>query len=166
MPQFVLERSQFLPIDIQVAWTFFSSPKNLAVITPPEMGFTIKEPFDNEPAHAGQLISYTVRPVLGIPLQWVTLIETVDAPYRFVDTQLKGPYARWWHEHTFTETEGGVLMKDRVEYALPFGRIGALANPLFIRGRLTDIFDYRNRKLRELFPPSRGTTRTASSSHQ
>lgn len=158
MPQFVLERSQFLPIGKQAAWNFFSSPKNLAVITPPEMGFKIREPFDDAPAHAGQLISYTVRPLLGIPLEWVTLIETVEAPHRFVDTQLKGPYARWWHEHTFEEKNGGVLMNDRVEYELPFGRLGALANPLFVQSRLTDIFDFRNRKLRELFPPSPAVT--------
>ncbi|MEZ4740379.1 MAG: SRPBCC family protein [Flavobacteriales bacterium] len=162
MPQFVLQRSQFLPIGLGEAWAFFSSPRNLGVITPPEMGFVIREPFDNEPAHAGQLISYTVRPVLGIPLEWVTLIEAVEAPYRFVDKQLKGPYKRWWHEHTFEEQEGGVLMKDRVEYELPLGHLGALAEPLFIRGRLNAIFDFRNRKLLELFPPSPEMIHSAS----
>ena len=132
MAQHVLERSHVLPITLSEAWSFFSTPKNLARITPPEMGFVIREPFDNAPAHTGQRITYTVKPVLGIPLTWVTLIEDVQAPHRFVDTQLKGPYTRWWHLHTFEEVEGGVLMRDRVEYELPLGPLG---EPVEVPGR-------------------------------
>jgi ligand-binding SRPBCC domain-containing protein len=151
MAQHVLERSHILPITLSEAWSFFSTPKNLARITPPEMGFVIREPFDNAPAHAGQRITYTVKPVLGIPLTWVTLIEDVQAPHRFVDTQLKGPYARWWHLHTFEEVEGGVLMRDRVEYELPLGPLGELAHGIFVRKRLEHIFAYRRKVLDELF---------------
>lgn len=161
MPQFVLQRSQFLPIGLEEACAFLSSPRNPVVITPPEMGSVIREPFDNGPAHTGQSISYTVRPVLGIPVEWVTLIEAIEAPFRFVDTQLKGPYKRWWHEHTFEEQDDGVLMKDRVEYELPLGHF-AMAEPLFIRGGWKVIFDFRNRKLRGLFPPSPEMMHSAS----
>jgi ligand-binding SRPBCC domain-containing protein len=151
MAKYVLEREQFLPISLEEAWKFFSTPRNLAVITPPEMGFVIRKPFDDKDAYAGQRITYTVKPVFGIPLTWVTLIENVEAPYKFVDTQLRGPYARWWHEHTFQAVDGGVLMRDRVEYELPFGPLGDLAHGIFVKRKLQGIFDFRTTTLERLF---------------
>ncbi|MBX2979948.1 MAG: SRPBCC family protein [Flavobacteriales bacterium] len=143
MARHILEREQFLPISLEQAWGFFSTPRNLALITPPEMGFVIQEPFDGRDAYTGQLIRYTVKPLLGIPLTWVTRIEEVQAPTRFVDTQLRGPYTLWWHLHTFEEVDGGVLMRDRVEYELPLGPLGELAHRLFVRRKLERIFAYR-----------------------
>jgi ligand-binding SRPBCC domain-containing protein len=151
MAQYVLEREQLLPISLEEAWKFFSTPRNLAVITPPEMGFVIRQPFDNKDAYAGQRITYTVRPMLGIPLTWVTLIEGVEAPYKFVDTQLKGPYKRWWHEHTFEAVDGGVMMRDRVEYELPLGPLGDIAHGIFVKRKLHGIFDFRTTTLERLF---------------
>jgi len=151
MSQFVLERSQFLPISVEEAWNFFSSPRNLAVITRPEMGFVIREPFDNKPTYAGQRITYTVKPLFGVPLTWTTLIEQVDAPFKFVDTQVKGPYKRWWHLHTFEAVEGGVMMRDRVEYELPLGTLGDLAHGIFVKQKLKDIFDFRSATLEAHF---------------
>lgn len=154
MAQYVLERQQFLPIPLEEAWKFFSTPRNLAVITPPEMGFVIRQPFDNKDAYAGQRITYTVKPVLGIPLTWVTLIEDVEAPYKFVDTQLKGPYKRWWHQHTFEAVDGGVLMRDRVEYELPLGPLGDIAHGIFVKRKLKGIFDFRTTTLERMFGSS------------
>lgn len=151
MAEHVLERSQFLPITLQQAWTFFSSPRNLAVITPPEMEFVIHTPFDDKPTHTGQRINYTVKPVLGIPLTWTTLIEDVQEPVRFVDTQLSGPYKRWWHQHTFEAVDGGVMIHDRVEYELPFGVLGELAHGIFVKRKLESIFSFRNTTLTRLF---------------
>ncbi len=148
---YVLRREQFLPISLSEAWAFFSAPRNLALITPPDMGFRIKEPFDDRATHTGQCITYTVRPLLRIPLTWVTRIESVDEPFRFVDTQLQGPYERWWHEHTFSEVENGVLMRDRVDYELPLGLLGDLAHAIFVKRRLKHIFDHRTRTLERLF---------------
>jgi ligand-binding SRPBCC domain-containing protein len=146
-----IERDQFLPISLQEAWEFFSTPRNLARITPEELRFTILEPFDGRPMHAGQRITYSVRPVMGIPLKWVTLIEQAEAPYRFIDTQLQGPYTRWWHLHTFTPVDGGVMMKDRVEYVLPLGPLGELAHRIFVRRKVERIFDHRFSVLEGLF---------------
>ena len=151
MAKHVLQREQFLPVSLEEAWEFFSTPRNLARITPADMGFRIREPFDDGPAHAGQCITYTVKPMLGIPLTWVTLIEQVEAPHRFVDTQLKGPYKRWWHLHTFEPVDGGVMMRDRVEYELPFGPLGELLHDIFVKKRLKHIFDYRFATLETLF---------------
>ena len=148
----ILEREQFLPIPLNEAWAFFSSPKNLGVITPPDMGFRIKEPFDDQPMYTGQCIRYTVKPMFGVPLTWVTRIDEVDRPHSFVDTQLKGPYKRWWHQHTFEVVQGGVVMRDRVEYELPLGPLGELAHRIFVKQRLKSIFEFRKVTLLKLFP--------------
>jgi ligand-binding SRPBCC domain-containing protein len=152
MAQHVLEQEQVLPISLEEAWSFFSTPRNLARITPPDMGFVIHEPFDDSPAHAGQRITYTVRPLFGIPLKWVTLIALAEGPHRFVDSQVQGPYKRWWHLHTFEPVQGGVLMRDRVEYELPLGPLGELAHGIFVKKRLQQIFEHRRETLKRLFP--------------
>jgi ligand-binding SRPBCC domain-containing protein len=92
-----------------------------------------------------------VSPLLGIPLKWVTLIAEAEGPHRFVDTQVQGPYKRWWHVHTFEAMEGGVLMKDRVEYELPLGPLGELAHAIFVKQRLKAIFDFRFMTLERYF---------------
>lgn len=147
----VLEREQWLPITLEEAWAFFGSPRNLAKITPNDMGFMIRGDVKDAPVHAGQQITYTVRPLFGIPLTWVTCIAVADAPHRFVDVQLRGPYKRWWHEHTFIAKDGGVLMKDRVEYEMPWGPLGELAHRLLVKDRLKAIFDHRFKALESIF---------------
>lgn len=146
-----LEREQFLPIPLRDAWEFFSSAANLARITPKEMGFVIRQPFSIGSIYRGQQISYTIRPMLGIPLTWVTEITEVDEPMSFVDTQLNGPYAIWRHRHTFEAAPDGTMMKDHVEYALPLGALGELAHTVFVRKKLRGIFDFRKKTLEQLF---------------
>jgi len=145
-----LYKKQFLPISIEQAWEFFSSPKNLQTITPDFMGFEIKSGADR-PMFAGQLITYTVRPVLGIPMGWVTEINHVDSPNYFVDNQRFGPYAMWHHKHFFKSVEGGIEMEDIVDYKLPMGFLGTIAHQVFVKNKLKQIFDYREKKLKELF---------------
>lgn len=148
----LLLQEQWLPLGVEEAWSFFSTPDNLARITPPDMGFVIRAPFSPHPLHVGQRIHYTVSPLLRIPLRWVTLITEVEEPHRFVDTQEKGPYRLWRHQHTFTAKDGGTLMHDRVEYELPFGVLGHLAHVLLVKRRLERIFAYRRSTLERLFP--------------
>lgn len=141
----------FLPIDINKAWTFFSSAKNLALITPSEMDFQIKTQLDDREIYEGMLINYTVKPLLGIPLAWETEIFDVRMPYQFSDRQRKGPYKMWEHTHTFIENESGVLMLDEVNYQLPFGVLGNLAHALFIKRKVESIFTYRKQALNRIF---------------
>ncbi|MCB0793316.1 MAG: SRPBCC family protein [Flavobacteriales bacterium] len=152
MSTYVLEQEQVLPIPLEEAWSFFSTPRNLARITPKDMGFRIEEPFDDSPMYTGQEIRYTVRPLFGIPMKWVTRIDAVEAPYRFVDTQKEGPYRLWHHEHRFESVSGGVRMIDRVRYELPLGPLGRIVHRLFVRERLVNIFSHRRKVLQELFP--------------
>lgn len=150
MPLHVLKQIQRLPISLSEAWDFFSNPANLALITPPSLGFEIKSDLP-ESIYAGQIISYRVRPLLGIPVTWVTEIAHVSRPTLFVDRQLIGPYRIWHHEHHFTEIDGGIEMRDIVHYALPFGVIGDLFHPIIIKPRLNHIFNFRRSYLEEKF---------------
>lgn len=141
---------QNLPISLEKAWGFFSSPKNLAVITPPELNLvpTSKLP---EEMYPGMFIEYTVKPLLGIPTKWVTEITHVRDQSFFVDEQRLGPYRIWHHQHHFKKIKGGVEMTDIIDYRLPFGPIGILTEKLFVGSKVKDIFKFREKKLIELF---------------
>ena len=141
---------QWLPVDLQRAWQFFSSAKNLAKITPPDMNFRIKTALGDHEIYEGMLIEYTVSPLFGIPVFWKTEITEVDPPFVFKDSQVKGPFALWEHTHSFTEQDNGTLMKDRVKYQLPFGVLGEITHRLIVRKRLEGIFNYRRKVLENL----------------
>lgn len=147
----MLERRQVLPLSVAAAWVFFSTPANLARITPPEMGLTIRTKELPSSIHSGQRITYTVRPLFALPLRWVTLITVVEPPYRFIDTQERGPYALWEHEHRFEPHPAGTLMHDRVVYRLPLDVAGMLHRS-FVRPKLERIFAHRRAVLERLFP--------------
>ncbi len=147
-----LESTQFIKSDIDTIWDFISSPQNLAVITPAYMNFRIineTKPLDK--MHAGQIIEYHVSPVLGIKLKWVTEITHVHNKYYFVDEQRFGPYAFWHHKHSLKQIEDGIEMTDIIHYKLPFRIFGKIANHLFVKNQLKEIFEYRFKKLDELF---------------
>ncbi|MDD2851409.1 MAG: SRPBCC family protein [Desulfuromonadaceae bacterium] len=150
MRPFTIERTQILPITLKTAWDFFSNPANLVKITPPEMDFRITSPPQNT-IHAGQIITYRVRPLMRIAVNWTTEITHVDPPYFFVDEQRFGPYRFWHHQHHFREVDSGVEMHDLVHYLLMYEQLSWLTNRLFVAPRLKAIFDYRNRMLIKLF---------------
>ena len=136
------ETTHLLPIPRAEAWEFFSSPKNLSRITPPEMDFTITSPVPKE-AYAGLIITYRVRPLFGVPVQWVTEITSVVDGVRFVDEQRVGPYAMWHHEHHFRDVPGGTEMRDIIDYAVPGGPLGDVVNHFVVARRVGEIFVHR-----------------------
>ena len=145
-----LSSKQKLPISIDEAWEFLSSPKNLKTIMPDYMGFKILTEID-KPMFAGQVIEYIVTPVLNIKTNWVTEItHVVDKSY-FVDEQRFGPYSLWHHKHFIKEIDGGVEMEDIIHYKLPLGMLGKMMHPILVKPKLTEIFEYRTKKLTELF---------------
>ncbi|MBB69385.1 MAG: cell division inhibitor [Flavobacteriaceae bacterium] len=150
MKLYKLHKKQNLPITVDEAWTFLSSPKNLKTITPDYMGFNILSGADRE-MFAGQIIQYIVTPVLGIKTKWVTEITHVNQGHYFVDEQRFGPYALWHHKHFIRPIKGGIEMEDIIDYKLPLGWIGQLAHPILVKPKLKEIFDYRQQKLIELF---------------
>ena len=145
-----LKTKQFVKTDMATCWDFFSDPKNLSKITPQSMGFIVRTELPDK-MYEGLMIEYTVRPMLGIPMNWITEIKTVKNHSFFVDEQRKGPYRIWHHEHHFKEVEGGVEMTDIVSYEIPFGFLGRLMHPILVKNKLKEIFDYRRQKVDELF---------------
>lgn len=147
----VLKRVTKLPISLDKAWSFFSNPKNLKEITPDYMGFDITSEFLRSEMYSGMIITYKVTPLLNIPMNWMTEITHVQDKAFFVDEQRVGPYKVWHHQHHFKEVEGGVEMTDIIDYVIPFGFIGRMLEPLFVKPKLKEIFDYREEKMKNLF---------------
>ena len=132
------------------AWDFLSSPNNLELITPKSMDFNITD-WDKKKAYPGQIIQYTVKPILGIKINWVTEITHIRDKEYFVDEQRFGPYTFWHHKHFIKEIEGGVIMEDVIHYKPPFGFVGVLLNFLFINSKLNSIFKHRELELIKTF---------------
>jgi ligand-binding SRPBCC domain-containing protein len=131
------------PID--VVFPFFSDAYNLEKLTPPWLRFRVLTPAPI-PIERGTTIDYRLR-IHGLPIRWTSEINSWEPPHRFTDRQLRGPYRRWEHEHTFSENDEGTLVGDRVEFEVPGGRLpGRLASADVRR-----IFAYRRERLRELF---------------
>jgi ligand-binding SRPBCC domain-containing protein len=150
-----LERTQTIRGGrLSEVFAFFSDPANLSRITPPGLSFRIVGPVPS-PLSTGSRLEYRIR-WMGWSLRWVTRITRWDPPHEFQDVQEKGPYAHWVHTHRFRQTEGGVVIEDRVDYALPLGLLGRLVHVVRVRRQLEGIFDYRRESIAGLFPA--GTT--------
>ena len=145
-----LTYKQSIPVSIGEAWDFFSSPANLARITPPEMMFRITSGASGQQIYEGMLISYTIYPFMMIPVQWETKITRVDKPFLFEDHQKSGPYESWHHQHQFCEIQGGVEMTDRIDYIMPMDFFGDLVNALIVSRRLEEVFTFRRKKIEEI----------------
>ena len=128
-------------------WEFIATPRNLQKITPDYMGFEILSKDMPEKMYQGMIISYNVRPVLGINTNWVTEITHIQDKEYFVDEQRVGPYTIWHHQHRLKPLDKGFLMEDIVSYKPPFGFLGNIANSLFIRSKIKEIFAYREKAL-------------------
>lgn len=150
MKPFVFERIQTLSTTLDEAWGFFSDPGHLVRITPPAMDFRLTSA-PQAPAYAGQIITYTVRPLLGISMDWTTEITHVSKPDFFVDEQRFGPYRFWHHQHFFRHVDGGVEVRDLVHYLLHHDQLAGLVNRLIVTPRLRKIFDYRGTALQAIF---------------
>lgn len=143
MPFYQFYREQEINSTLDEIWDFISSPKNLKEITPDYMGFDITSKNLPEKMYPGMIISYKVKPLLGIKTTWVTEITQVKDKEFFIDEQRVGPYALWHHQHFIEEIDQGVLMKDIISYRPPMGPLGAIANNIFIKKKLNEIFEYR-----------------------
>jgi ligand-binding SRPBCC domain-containing protein len=146
-----LKTVQCLPVTIDKAWDFFSSPANLKEITPDNLDFKILSKHHGDKMYSGQIIEYTVKPLLGIPIYWMTEITHVVPKEFFVDEQRFGPYRLWHHQHHFKKIEGGVEMTDIVHYKLPLWLLGDIANTLYVKNELQQIFQFRFQKVEQLF---------------
>ncbi len=159
MRLYQLAAKQTLPIKIEEAWEFLSNPANLTVITPDKMKFNILSGADR-PMFPGQIIQYEVSPFAVYTTRWVTEITHVKQGEYFVDEQRFGPYALWHHKHFLKPVEQGVEMEDIIDYKIPFGILGQMMHPIFVKKQLEAIFNYREQKLIELFGSVPGAPKT------
>ena len=137
-----LRRTTRIAANLDRVFAFFKDPRNLEMITPPWLGFRIMSTSDDVVQH-GTRIRYHLR-LHGIPMSWESRITEFDENAHFADEQIRGPYARWFHRHSFRAVDGGVEMTDDVEYRLPFGPLGRLVHWLIVRHQVRAIFDYRS----------------------
>jgi ligand-binding SRPBCC domain-containing protein len=142
-------RTQRIFSDLKKIWSFFSSPLNLATITPKWLNFTVLSEIP-EKMYEGIIIEYKITPLLNIPVKWITEITHIKEPYFFVDEQRFGPYKFWHHKHFFIQKDGFVEMIDKVDYILPYGIFGKMIHP-YVAEKLKEIFDYRQKKVDEIF---------------
>ena len=156
--RYVLERRVLIERPADEVFAFFEDPADLAKITPPEMGFELVK-IEGLPVRAGTRMEYRIR-ILGVPQRWVAEIAEHEAGRRFVDVQVHGPYRCWRHEHAFVPLDGNTVMSDRVEYELPFGLAGRIAQTAVVSRQLQRIFDYRAQVIEKMFAsPSRTSRR-------
>jgi len=150
MKVYKIETVQHVNAAVEECWDFFSDPKNLQTITLDDMSFEIQD-FDNKRMYPGQIITYTLKPLLGLKMNWVTIITVSKENQYFIDEQRFGPYSLWHHKHFFEADGTGTKMTDIVHYALPLGYLGRMMNSLVVKSKLKTIFDYRYKKIEELF---------------
>lgn len=147
----LIKRSQVVSVGVAECWKFFSDPRNLAKITPPDLGFQVLSDLPDE-IHEGMMVEYRVRPLLGIPMTWLTEITHVRGPHYFADEQRVGPYALWHHEHEFVEVTGDrTELIDRIHYVLPLSPLSEVIHPLVVAPQLKTIFDYRVEAVEKIF---------------
>ncbi len=144
-----LKATMWVNLPLEETYAFFDKAQNLQKITPEHLSFKILTP-GHITMQTGTVIDY-ITTIAGFPMRWTSCIQEYDAPHRFIDTQLKGPYSYWHHEHRFEEHEGGTLITDYVHYLLPMGIFGRIAHSLFVKKQLHTIFSYRNQKVCEIF---------------
>jgi ligand-binding SRPBCC domain-containing protein len=145
-----IKQEQFLPISLDEAWDFFATPKNLNIVTPSEMVFEITSDLPDK-MYEGLIITYRIRPMLNIPVNWCTEITHIREREFFVDEQRKGPYNIWHHEHHFREVDGGVVMTDILHYDIGKWLLGWAAGSLFVYKKVEEIFAFRYKALEKLF---------------
>ena len=140
MTEYVLERTQVVPVPVEEAFAFFSDARNLELITPPWLRFRIVEAPDV--LGVGARLRYRLR-LYGIPIRWRTEIVEWQPPRGFTDVQRRGPFRVWEHSHRLTPVESGTEIYDNVRYRIFFGPLGSLVRRLLVRGWVEGIFDYR-----------------------
>ena len=143
-------KTQKLPIDAETAWDFISKPENLVRLTPARMNMNLVAGVD-KPLYSGQMITMKVSPIPGYRSTWVSEITNVEAGRYFIDEQRSGPYSMWHHQHFVNKGDGYTEIEDIIHYKVPYGWLGRLLHPIFIKPQLEKIFAFRRKKLEEIF---------------
>ncbi|HEY7041347.1 MAG TPA: SRPBCC family protein [Methylomirabilota bacterium] len=154
MADYILERRVWLPRARTDVFEFFADPRNLPRVQPRWVRPRWIGPPPRRLA-VGAVLDFRVP---GLPGRWRTIVREFDPPHRFVDAQVRGPFARWEHRHRFVEgpardepgAPAGTWVEDRVTYRLPLGVLGRAVHALGAGWRIRRAFDYRDRRLAAL----------------
>lgn len=152
MADYIVESRMWLATPRAEVFAFFADPATLTRLTPPRVRLTLLGPA--RMIEAGDVLDYRLS-WLGVPIRWRAFIRECDAPFRFVDVQVRGPFARWEHRHRFLEDGDGTWVEDRVTYRLPLGPLGRAAHAVLVRHELAHAWAYRRRRIGELLAPVR-----------
>ena len=150
MADYIVESRMWLPKPRAEVFAFFADPATLVRVSPPSLGLRLLGPPPAMTAGATFDLRLTW---FGLPLRWRTFVREYDPPFRFLDVQVRGPYARWEHRHIFLAEAGGTTVEDRTVYRLPLGVLGRLAHVLVVHRELVAMWKYRRLKIGELLAP-------------
>jgi uncharacterized protein len=150
MADYIVESRMWLPKPRVDVFAFFTDPANLSRLSPPWLGVRPVGP--PQALAAGAWFDLTIA-WRGVPFRWRTFIREYDPPFRFLDVQVRGPYARWEHRHLFLAEANGTTVEDRIVYRLPLGALGRLAHTLVVRQQLQAVWRVRRQKISELLAP-------------
>ncbi len=151
MADHVFESRVWLARPRPEVFAFFAEPTALERLTPPTFRLRLLNP--GVKMTTGAVLDFRLRWLGIVPLRWRAFVREWDPPFRFVDVQVRGPYARWEHRHRFLEEGGGTWIEDRVTYRLPLGPLGRMAHALLVGRQLRELWEYRHRQLAELVKP-------------
>lgn len=142
MPEF--EARVELACTLEQAFDFLAQPKNIRLISPPQMMLV----FDAAPERLslGARMEFRVQ-AHGVVRSAAHEIIVWEAPTRFVERQVAGPMGAWEHEHFFETTDNGVVVIDRIQFAPPGGMLGLVVNERRIRESLEEAFEHRHAML-------------------
>jgi ligand-binding SRPBCC domain-containing protein len=150
MADYIVESRMWLPKPRAEVFAFFADPANLVRVSPPSLGLRLLGP----PPAMSAGATFDLRLTwFGLPLRWRTFVREYDPPFRFLDVQVRGPYARWEHRHIFLAEAGGTTVEDRIVYRLPLGALGRIAHVLVVHRQLVAMWRYRRKKISELLAP-------------
>jgi ligand-binding SRPBCC domain-containing protein len=147
-----MEHTQHLAVSLEEAWDYFSNPVNLSDITPKWLHFRVDSSLP-EKIYPGLILTYQIKPIARIPLTWATEVTHIKENEYFVNEQRFGPYAFWHHQHHFRPLANSVEMTDIIHYGVPFGMVGRMLHPLLVEKKVKDIFEYRKKKIKNIFQP-------------
>jgi ligand-binding SRPBCC domain-containing protein len=151
MADHVFESRVWLARPRPEVFAFFAEPASLERLTPP--AFRLRLLNRTVTMTTGAVLDFRLRWLGIVPLRWRAFVREWDPPFRFVDVQVRGPYARWEHRHRFLEEGGGTWVEDRVTYRLPLGLLGRAAHALVVERQLRELWAYRHQQLAELVRP-------------
>lgn len=86
----------------------------------------------------------------GIRQRLTSRITAFDPPHHFRDSQVRGAFQRFDHDHYFFATENGAtLMRDDFDYEAPLGTLGRVANRLFLENYMRRFLTLRSIRIKE-----------------